>query len=117
MEKKNILLIIFVVLVASSAVLLYRGFNSQPLTLVTPTVSSDDVIVKSQVDAVKTKINKAIGKIDTGGSLDTLTQSQQFQDLSEDAVKDISVGNFGRRNPFIPPQISGERSDGEAVAE
>lgn len=115
MEKKNILLIVLAVLVASSGLLLYRGFSSQPLAIVTPTVSSNDVIVKNQVDAVKGKITKAIGKIDTGGSLDKLVKDPQFQELLLEAAKPVTVGVYGRGNPFIPPQLLGETSEGEVV--
>lgn len=107
MDKQKILIIVFAILVSSSALLLYRGFSSEPLAIVRPTVNPGDVIVKSQVDAVKVKINKAINKIDTGGSLDSLIQSEQFQQLMvEVTTTPMTVGSYGRANPFVPPATS-----------
>ncbi len=105
MQKNKILLIVFVLLLASSALVLYRGFSSQPLTevLAPPTVSSNDVVALSQAEAVKSKITKAINKIDTGGPLDALIDNAQFQDLITTTTAPTIIGSYGRANPFLPP--------------
>ncbi len=116
MKKDKILIIVFLLLLASSGLVLFRGFRSETFSSVeTPTSSNDDV-AKTQAEAVKSKITNAINKIDTGGSLDTLIQSQQFKDLflvegqgetdlPVQVVTTTTIGDYGRPNPFLVPTL------------
>ena len=104
MDKKNIILVaVLITMLGATGMLLYRAYSNRPLSLVTPTVSDDDVIIRNQIDSLDVKIKKAVKKIDTGGSLDELINSQQFQELSSDSIRPIIIGNYGRINPFLPP--------------
>jgi hypothetical protein len=122
MKKNTVLLLVFVALLASSGIVLFRGFGSQTLSVMVPSENSNnDEVMNSQVNSVKEKITKAIGKIDTGGSLDALIESQQFKDLREqvhieNVTTDIETlltdGVLGRNNPFIPPNLDATTTEG-----
>lgn len=105
MERRNIILIgVLAALVLSSAFLLYRSFNAQPLTITPVSVSDEDVQRQSEAEALKQKMHRAIKIVDPGGAFDLLTQSKQFIDLSADAIRRIEIGSYGRPNPFLPVQ-------------
>ena len=103
-NKQTILILVLVALVSSSGFLLYRSFSSQPLASLSSTVSSRDTEIRSSAETLKVKINKAIKNLDAGGSLDQLVQSPQYQELSSDPLPTITIGQYGRGNPFVPPQ-------------
>ncbi len=76
--------------------------SQRPLAIVSPTVSNEDVVIRSQIDTLDVKLKKAIKKVDESGDLDKLAESEQFQELSTASIKPIIVGNYGRNNPFLP---------------
>jgi len=101
-NKNALLIIIILVLMAASALLLYRGFSGEPLTIVPTTVSEEDVVIRNQIDRLDVKISRSIRKVEEGGALDELVESEQFQELSTDSMKPIIIGPTGRSNPFLP---------------
>lgn len=103
MQRRNlILLIIFAFFVLASAFVLYRSFNASPITLVPTTVSSDDIQTRAEVEALKIKIQKAVGTIDAGGDLEQLTTDSQFKTLAPEPPVGTDIGTYGRTNPFLP---------------
>lgn len=106
MDKNKILIIIFILLMASSAILLYRSFGRGPLKLLSapPQQIAPDTSIRTEINSLDETIKKGIKKVEAGGDLDTLLNSKQFSELSSDGLKDIVVDprTQGRANPFIP---------------
>lgn len=103
MTKRDSTLIAVVgVLIVASGILFYRAFNTAPVSLSPPTATTEDVGIRNQGDIIEARIKKAAQKIQPGGALDTLFESAQFQQLTTEWVKPISIGVPGRANPFIP---------------
>ncbi|MEK7583854.1 MAG: hypothetical protein AAB490_01300 [Patescibacteria group bacterium] len=107
MQKKNLILVASIVtLVLASALLLYRSFSQRPIAFITKQASDQDSAIRNQVEQLKIKITSAVKVVDTGGKLDELLQSEQYQALTDDSIRDIVVGQYGRQNPFVPPTVS-----------
>ena len=107
MKKKNSILIAsFITLVLASGLLLYRSFSQRPIAFITKQASDQDSAIRNQVEQLKVKITSAIKVVDSGGKLDELLQGEQYQTLTDESIREIVVGQYGRENPFVPPNVS-----------
>ena len=107
MPKKNIILTAsLITLVLASALLLYRSFSQHPIAFITTQASDQDSAIRNQVEQLKIKITNAIKVVDSGGKLDKLLQSEQYQTFTDESIREIVIGQYGRQNPFVPPTVS-----------
>lgn len=100
-KRDTALFVIVIVLVIASSILLYRGINNQPLDLITPTVSDEDVIIRNEIDRLDARLKKAIRKLEEGGELEELIESEQYKELTKTKLSPIIIGPHGRDNPFL----------------
>lgn len=108
MKNKNALLItIILVLTSSSVILVYRSFNEQPPVIVVPEISQEVAHIRQQIDAVDRRIKASMQRLDSGGDLDKLINSRQFQELVSDSLQPVVVTESGRDNPFVPVNRGG----------
>ncbi|OGY88555.1 MAG: hypothetical protein A3B30_01460 [Candidatus Komeilibacteria bacterium RIFCSPLOWO2_01_FULL_52_15] len=105
MQNKDIVLLaVVIILMGSSGLLLYRSFRQQPITFQeSGAVSQSDAGIRDQVQQISVRMHTAISQFDPGGALDQLVVNKQFQELTTDAIVNVTVGAYGRGNPFIPP--------------
>ena len=104
MNRNKILVLVFVVLLAASGLLLYKAFNQGSLlsSFQPNSVSDQDITIRNEADSIESTIQKAMLKIKNGGTLDELLQGNQYKALSDAAATPVTIGEFGRKNPFLP---------------
>lgn len=116
MNKNIILVSVMLVFFGISGYLIYSNFFSGAPTFVPGRGFGQDEsgISASGVSTLDSELDQASRNLDEDGLWKKLEDNQQYSQLSDAALIDIEIGEYGHReNPFLPIEFEVEGGEDE----